>query len=102
LSYVFTLKSHLIVSFAPFLPQSHKGTKLFLLFTFLFLLYITKAGQFKETDGEGITNITVVVALAGAVLADSVSCAYVVADCLAFVDSVSYCRYCRRGISCSD
>ena len=56
----------------------------------------------RETDGEGITHITVVGDIVSVVLADSVGCAYFVADCMAFVDSVSYCRYCRGGVSCSD
>jgi len=40
--------------------------------------------------------------IAGAVLADSVSGAYFVAYCVAFVDSVSYCWYRRGGVSYAD
>jgi hypothetical protein len=64
------------------------------------LPYNTGAGQFKETGGEGITDITIVVDIAGAVLADSVACAYFMADCLAVVDSVSYRGYSGGGVSC--
>ena len=64
--------------------------------------YNAKAGQFKETDGEGITHITVVGDIAGVVLANSVSGAYFVADCMAFVDSVSRCWHRRGGVSCAD
>jgi hypothetical protein len=94
--------SHSIVSSCPFLPQNRKGTKLFFAFSFLLLLYNIGAGQFKETYGEGITRIAVVGDIAGAVLAYSVISAYFVADCLAFVDSVSYRGYCRGGVSCPD
>lgn len=38
---------------------------------------------------------------AGVVLADSISGACLVADCLAFVDSISYRWYCRGGVSCA-
>jgi len=64
------------------------------------LPYNTWAGQFKETDGEGITHITVVGDIASAVLAYSVVSAYFVAFCVAFVDSVSYRGYCRGGVYC--
>jgi hypothetical protein len=94
--------SHSTVSSCPFLPQNRKGTKLFFAFTFLLLLYNIGAGQFKETYGEGITRIAVMGDFTGAVLADSTACAYFVADCLAFVDSVSHRRYCRGGVSCLD
>jgi hypothetical protein len=85
-----------------FYHKPAKALSFFLLFTFSFLLYNIVAGQFKETDGEGITHITVVGDIAGAVLADSVSGACFVADCLAFVDSVSCCGYSRGGVSCDD
>ena len=60
------------------------------------------AGQFKETDGEGITHITVVGDFVSAVLANRVVSAYFVAFCVAFIDSVSCCGYCRGGVSCAD
>ena len=72
-----------------------------MLLPFYFCLIISGQVNYQETDGEGITHITVVVDIAGAVLADSISGAYFVADCLAFVDSVSYCWYCRRGVPCA-
>jgi hypothetical protein len=107
LSFAFTLKNYPIVSFPPFYHKVTPSTTLeagktlsFLLFTFLFLLYNIRAGQFKETNGEGITRIIVVGDFVSAVLADSVTGAYFVAGGMALVDSVSYCRYCRGGVSC--
>ena len=58
--------------------------------------------NYQETDGEGITRITVVVDFVSAVLADSAVIAYFVADCMAFVDSISYRGYCRGCVSCPD
>ena len=55
--------------------------------------------KYQETDGEGITYIVVVGDFVSAVLAYSVIGACSVADCMAIVDSVSYCGYCRGGIS---
>ncbi len=55
----------------------------------------------QETDGEGITHITVVGDFISVVLAYSVDCAYFVAVCVAIIDSVSYCGYCGRGVSCT-
>jgi len=54
----------------------------------------------RETDGEGITHIAVVVDIVSVVLADSVTGAYFVADCVVIVDSVSCCWYCGGGVSC--
>jgi hypothetical protein len=63
---------------------------------------IPRQVNYQETNGEGITHITVVGDIVSVMLADSVSCAYFVADCMAFVDSVSYCWYCRGGVYCAD
>ena len=58
--------------------------------------------NYQETDGEGTTYITVVGDFVSAVLAYSVVSAYFVAYCVAFVDSISCCGYCRRGVSFPD
>ena len=39
---------------------------------------------------------------AGTVLADSAACACIVADCMAFIDTVSRCRDSGGGVSCAD